>query len=703
MRALFILQDFGLDTSSSGYCGVGLQGKLITDILAPHGVVMCPANNHGTVDEYIKQYSPRVIFWLMHQADPWKWMSQRPNWPDITHVRIHVDMTQKIIDEICTNSEKMLEHLAFDYIITDDDTLRGNDRVFVVSRTLPKPVEYTERYDPIPIIGTHGFFNPSGGKGLDTLLRKVNEEFDEAIVRVHVIQCYFLKEGSEREYVHNISKELITKPGIKVEITDNFMSVDELVHWLSQNTINCYFYKYNDGGGIASSPDYALAARRPIALTRSHQMRNFWHIPDVFIEDNSLKSIIEKGIKPIEHLHTKYTHENLVKSYERVYNTVSRKLTFEDRLDLYGPVDITSETVDELYDEIREKLRQPCRQLFFGSFIERVVSGNKNPLSMYDLTDLKWEPSMWLVINSRNEFVKNPNVDYIYGGYESIVSCRGPIMMYIMECKKKRNTKSVFYTETNDEVVIFPKFIREEAAINNAKLFGATLTMPIGDTLTDRMTKWDKTYDKSSMFMYPISDYNFIKPLFDVFSNLRKPWESRKDVLFYRGSIGGYGGEENIRLRCVTRLVGVPNTDVKFVVNSTAKSLSGTRYSVEKNPELFGDFTSKEKCCEYKALMTIGGLENIATNIQWIFGTGCIPVIATAGNDFWFRKYLRHGYNCLFVKDDLSDLEDIVKYIFEDDARAKKIAERALTFCCTQLSPEGQRRHIKDSIDSILC
>jgi hypothetical protein len=378
-------------------------------------------------------------------------------------------------------------------------------------------------------------------------------------------------------------------------------------------------------------------------------------------------------------------------------------MRFEDRLDLYGPIDIESDTIDEIYDEIRNKMGQPCRQLFFGNFIERVVTGNKNQLDVYDLSNLKWEASMWLVINSKNEMSRNEKVEYIYGGHESIVSYRGPIMLYILECKKKSNTKSIFYTETNDEVVIFPKFVREEAEINSAKLFGATLTMPIADTLTDRMTRWDKKFDKSNMFMYPIGDYNFIRSMFEIFSNMRIPWESKKDVLFYRGSIGGYGGEENLRLRCVTRLIGVPNTDVKFVLNSTTKSLEGTCYSVEGNPELFGDFTSKQKCCEYKALLSIGGLENIATNIQWIFASGSIPVIAVGGNDFWFRKYLKHGYNCLFVKDDLSDIEDIVKYIFEDDERSRKIAERALTFCCTHLSPEGQRRHIKESIDHILC
>jgi hypothetical protein len=430
-------------------------------------------------------------------------------------------------------------------------------------------------------------------------------------------------------------------------------------------------------------------------------MRNFWHIPEIFIENNSLKSIIANGINPIKHLHEKYTHDNLIKSYKEVYDRVSG-FRIDDRLGLHDPIFVSATTVDDVYDEIRNKIGKPCRQLFFGPFIERVVSGNKNNINSYDLNDLKWEASRWLIINSNNNIIQSPDINFLYGGLTSVVSCNGPIVTYIHECKQN-HVRSVFYAETNDEVVIFPKFVREEAELNSAKLFGCTLTMPMGDNLTDRMTKWSKKFDKENMFMYPIGDYHFVKSLYDDFSVHRVSWEAKKDILFYRGSIGGYGGEENLRIRCVTRLVGMPNTDVKFIRNSTINSLIGTRYSFEQNPVLFGDFTPMETCTQYKALMSIGGLENIATNIQWIFATGCVPVIAMGNNDFWFRKYLKHGYNCLFIKDDLSDLEDIIRYIFEDDNRAQNIAEKALDFCRDYMSPESQRKYIKESIDNILC
>ena len=90
---------------------------------------------------------------------------------------------------------------------------------------------------------------------------------------------------------------------------------------LAQNTINCYFYDYLDGCGLASSPDYALAAGRPIAVTRSHQMRNYWDLkPSVLIEHSSIREIIANGTAPLEPLYKAYSKESVWQDYSRILN-----------------------------------------------------------------------------------------------------------------------------------------------------------------------------------------------------------------------------------------------------------------------------------------------------------------------------------------------------------------------------------------------
>ena len=116
---------------------------------------------------------------------------------------------------------------------------------------------------------------------------------------------------------------IITKPGIKLEISTNFLSDEEIIQWLSENTINCYFYDKLECSGIASSPDYAIAAKKPIAINNSAMFKNLHNLePSIEIEKNSLKQIIENGITPLIPIYNKYTKENVLKDYENICDKI---------------------------------------------------------------------------------------------------------------------------------------------------------------------------------------------------------------------------------------------------------------------------------------------------------------------------------------------------------------------------------------------
>jgi hypothetical protein len=181
-------------------------------------------------------------------------------------------------------------------------------------------VQYVEPSKPI--IGFQGFGPPH--KGITRLAQKVQEEFDEATLRLHIPFGYYedLIHGYAGSNAYQRVKEvqsIINKPGIDVIITHDLLETQDIVNLLAQNTINCYFYDYLDGCGIASSPDYALAAGRPIAVTRSHQMRNFWNLtPSVLIENSSIKEIIAQGTAPLEPLYKAYSKESVLQDYSRI-------------------------------------------------------------------------------------------------------------------------------------------------------------------------------------------------------------------------------------------------------------------------------------------------------------------------------------------------------------------------------------------------
>jgi hypothetical protein len=317
-KVLFVAQTLGHKAA----CGIGLIGKLLGESLVKskkYRFEVLYTDSEKDLEDKIVATSPAAIIYNYHShTTPWVHNpTLRKRFSNIVHIMLHHDIHQQIID-----SYSARKYFGFKYLVTADPTLKGNDNVFLVNRLIPphQPKSYIDK--GIPIIGFQGF-GPRH-KGIHKIAEKVQEEFDEAVIRLHIpFSFYGDPEGNEaRKRVAEV-RDIIKKPGIKVEASHDLLSTDEIVKFLSENTINCYFYDYLPGAGLASSPDYALAARRPLAVTKSHQLRNFIGLnPSICIEDNSLKDIISFGLKPLEKLHNSYTEESVLRDYETMLDKI---------------------------------------------------------------------------------------------------------------------------------------------------------------------------------------------------------------------------------------------------------------------------------------------------------------------------------------------------------------------------------------------
>lgn len=313
MTVLFVTQSYGKGCDEKSHCGVGIRGKLTGEILSKH-FILCHADSNTELERYIIEHKPTVIFYNYHSiTTPWMNDSTlRDKYSSIKHVMIHYDVTQNMIDTF--NPEKF--H-GFKHIVTDNEVLKTNNTsVFKVTRSLPRSLPHNlPSKNGIPKIGFQGF--ASAHKGIFRLAKTVQDEFDEAILRLHIPYSLFGDPNgdSARSYVQAV-KEMITKPGIQVESSHEFWPDDKIVEWLSENDVNCYFLDRLENSGIASSPDYAIAARRPIAITQSCMLMHMWDLePTICIEKTNLKTIIKNGIEPLKPLYEKYTHSNVINDY----------------------------------------------------------------------------------------------------------------------------------------------------------------------------------------------------------------------------------------------------------------------------------------------------------------------------------------------------------------------------------------------------
>jgi hypothetical protein len=238
---------------------------------------------------------------------------------------------------------------AFNPVIYGDPTYIENGFNFKIGRCLI-PFEPKE---PVAdnIIGSFGF--GFGDKNFETIVERVNEEFDTALIRLHLPNSTFADPTGA------VAKEIIQncismgKPGIEFEISDSFLNVQDLLTWLSKNSINVFAYGNRPARGISSVTDYALSAKRPIAISKCHMFRHL-HKQEIMLESNDLKTIIKNGTKPLEEYYARWTRDNLIKDFERIIGAILEKIRSGDEIhgiDKIHGDGLTIMPTDEVDDE----------------------------------------------------------------------------------------------------------------------------------------------------------------------------------------------------------------------------------------------------------------------------------------------------------------------------------------------------------------
>ena len=232
----------------------------------------------------------------------------------VPHVGILHEGTQRTADGLDTD--------LFHYHIAPDPTLLlFNPLVYKTGRVIPRYTNRT-RLPRIPVIGSFGFGTP--GKGFDAVVARVQDEFDRAVIRLHIpLNDVVDRDGARAQAVIDQCTALVTKPGIRLVVTQHFLSNRQLLDFLAGNSLNAFFYATNEGRGISSVIDFALAVRRPIAITRSVMFRHLFDVrPSVCIEDSSLRQIIRNGLFPLSDVAREWTAENLVWDFERIMDSI---------------------------------------------------------------------------------------------------------------------------------------------------------------------------------------------------------------------------------------------------------------------------------------------------------------------------------------------------------------------------------------------
>lgn len=300
-------------------CGVYEFGRMVGDALVDakkHRFIYCECDSWADYQAIYAREKPDVVYYnYIPITMPWiAGKNHRLN-------AIQIGM----VHEVHQNYADTLDDSIFDYHVVADTTLiLRNPLVYKTGRLVPK---YTSSpsANVVTTIGSFGF--ATSGKGFERIIDQVQKEFDHAHIRLNISFSKFIDEaGSAARSLAESLQKKITKDGIALTVTHDHLNEHELLDFLAGNDLNAFFYDYQMGRGISSVTDWALAVNRPIAITRSSMFRHLATVnPSIFIEDRSLKEIInERGLQ-LEALRKEWSQENLIWDYERITDDVLRR------------------------------------------------------------------------------------------------------------------------------------------------------------------------------------------------------------------------------------------------------------------------------------------------------------------------------------------------------------------------------------------
>jgi len=251
-------------------CGVYEIGKRIFSLFDKK-MVPCDYYEVGDINEYlnlVETLKPNAIIYNYVDATmPWLNPSIAKNFTEIKHIGIIHDSFNYI---------PFVEEIFDSWIVHDLTNITPSNKKFLTVR----PIRRFERKNSVNLenisIGSHGF-PVSPWKMYDSMVEYINYALDNVTINLNLSVATFGGSLEQVQQVANLCKSKVTKPNIILNIThDYFETEEELVNWLSNNTMNMYFYNdqvYNNLG-VGGSADLAIASQSSLAVNGAYMYRH---------------------------------------------------------------------------------------------------------------------------------------------------------------------------------------------------------------------------------------------------------------------------------------------------------------------------------------------------------------------------------------------------------------------------------------------
>ena len=229
----------------------------------------------------------------------------------------------------------------------------------------------------------------------------------------------------------------------------------------------------------------------------------------------------------------------------------------------------------------------------------------------------------------------------------------------------------------------------------------ADIPIPTGDDWNNITQKYFA--EKSKEFVSPTkTGFEYINEY--VFKEKIPEWESRKPIFFWRGMGTGCGNSvnNNPRLKLTQmseseNLKSILDAGVTKFTRRDKKVLGQpfVEYTENTDKLVFKPKVDRFDQLTYKFTLNIEG-NSAAYRFGSLFKFGFCILNVQSKYTLWFEPFLEDRVHCIFVKSDLSDLEETMKWCLSHDTECKKIAENARKFYDTYFTKDFVFDYLSD-------
>jgi hypothetical protein len=233
--------------------------------------------------------------------------------PQAEYIKNHLKIKTATINHTADN------FAPFDYYICQNPT---NPSGLVLPRPLHSPITYNPTNEVLNV-GSFGFAGDH--KGFDTILHLVNTQLDKAVVNFRITSAYYGDPNCEtRTRITEYLKQIPLKPGITLNIYNDFLDDASISQFAAQNDILLFPYKVlpssvQDPCAISSIADYAISWNIPFGVTNVPAFRHVYR-PEIDVNLASIESILafHKKSYYVDILKHTWSQQNLANSFDEI-------------------------------------------------------------------------------------------------------------------------------------------------------------------------------------------------------------------------------------------------------------------------------------------------------------------------------------------------------------------------------------------------